>query len=183
MRPVILFFIANVLLASPVYPQADSLPSIGFASTIASDELYGALKSSTLFASMDKDKPGSPITIRVSHMYGHTSAGTASEFASAILAGGTLGLLPIFSNRDLSVTYDILINGSILLSYTYSKNVTRVFNIHSTDKTYGLGADGLAWVIGTSSQFSADVARDSKFADLKAEYHYYYDAAAPDPAH
>jgi hypothetical protein len=110
------------------------------------------------------------------------SKGTASEIASALLAGGTLGILPAFSNRDLTVTYEILVNGSILLSYQYSKNLTRVFNLHSTDKTHGLGAEGVTWVTGTASQFAADVAHDSKFAELQAEYRYYYAPAAPDPA-
>ena len=49
------------------------------------------------------------------------------------------------------VTYDVLVNETLVTSYSYSKNVTRVFNIHSTDKTHGLGAEGLAWVMGTAS--------------------------------
>jgi hypothetical protein len=106
------------------------------------------------------------------------TAGTASAVASALFAGVTLGLLPAVSNRDLVVTYEILVNGSVLLSYSYSKNVTRVFSIHSTDKTYGLGADGLAWVTGTAAQFSYEAARDPKYAELQAEYHYYYDTPA-----
>ncbi len=77
MRPVILLFLANLLLIPPVYSQADTMPSMGFVSTIAADEIYDALKSGPVFASLAKDKPGSPITVRVSHMYGHTSAGAA----------------------------------------------------------------------------------------------------------
>jgi hypothetical protein len=159
---------------APGAPAA--LPPIGFAATIASDEIYDALKRTGTFASMDKEKPGSPVIVRVSHTYGHTSAGTASEVASAIFAGVTLGLLPAVTNRDLVVTYDFLVNGSVLLRYSYSKNVTRVFNIHSTDKTHGLGADGLAWVTATAAEFAGDVAKDPKYAQLAAEYHYYYDS-------
>jgi len=168
--------------AMPGAPVLSTLPSWQFGSTIAGDELYAALKGTPTFASLDKEKLGSPVAIRVSHMFGHTSKGTASEIASALLAGGTLGILPAFSNRDLTVTYEILVNGSILLSYQYSKNLTRVFNLHSTDKTHGLGAEGVTWVTGTASQFAADVAHDSKFAELQAEYRYYYAPAAPDPA-
>jgi hypothetical protein len=60
----------------------------------------------------------------------------------------------------------------------FPKNVTRVFNIHSTDKTHGLGADGLAWVTGTAPQFAADLERDPAYAHIQAEYRYYY-APAP----
>jgi hypothetical protein len=114
-------------------------------------------------------------------MYGHPS--TAANIASAILVGGTLGLLPGFSNHDLIVTYEVLVNGNVLLSYTYAKNLTRVYNIHATDKTYGLGAEGVAWVTGAAAQFAADVARDARFADLQAEYRYYYGTPAAAAAH
>jgi hypothetical protein len=188
MRSAIESFFAAVLLAAPAIAQdttaggTTALPPIGFAATIASEEIYDALKRSAIFTSMDKEKPGSPVIVRVSHTYGHTSAGTASEVASAIFAGVTLGLLPAVTNRDLVVTYEVLVNGSVLMSYSYSKNVTRVFNIHSTDKTHGLGADGLAWVTGTAAQFAGDAAGDPKYAQLQAEYHYYYDSPAVMPA-
>jgi hypothetical protein len=191
MRTVIEALLITFLLAAPVSaqvpdskgaagegsttPSAHSngeMPPIGFVSTIAAEEIYDALKQSAAFSSMDKEKPGNPIIVRVSHTYGHLSA--ASAIASALFAGGTLGLLPAVSNRDLVVTYEILVNGSLLLSYSYAKNVTRVFNIHSTDRTHGLGDDGLAWVKGTAAQFAGDTARDAKYAELQAEYHYYY---------
>lgn len=186
MRTVIEAILVAALVVSPVCAQVregspsdtTGVPPIGFSSTIASDEIYDALKRTATFTSMDKEKPGNPVIVRVSHTYGRTSAGTASAVASALFAGVTLGLLPAVSNRDLVVTYEILVNGSVLLSYSYSKNVTRVFNIHSTDKTYGLGADGLAWVTGTAAQFTNEAARDPKYAELQAEYHYYYDTPA-----
>lgn len=178
-----LFWILALSIASAVADPADprTAPaglSMTMISSIAYEELYDALKKHPQFATLDKEKPGSPIIIRVSHSYGHTPAGTASSIASAILAGGTLGLLPAFSNRDLVVTYDVLVNETLVTSYSYSKNVTRVFNIHSTDKTHGLGADGLAWVTGTASQFAADLARDPGYAGIQAEYLYYYAPAA-----
>ena len=154
--------------------QSGTLPSMGFFSTIAADEIYGALKGSASFASIDKEKPGSPIAIRVTHMYGHTSAGTASDIASALFVIGTLGILPGVSNRNLSVTYEVLVNGSVLVSHTYAKNVTRVYNIHSTDKTHELGSDGLAWVVGTATEFANDVSHDPRLSALSDEFHFYY---------
>jgi hypothetical protein len=196
MRTAIEALVVAVLLAAPVHSQAPDvkgvaesatgaaarsatagsgsteMPPIGFVSTIAADELYDVLKGSPAFSSMDKEKPGNPIIVRVSHTYGHMSV--ASGIASAIFAGGTLGLLPAVSNRDLVVTYEVLVNGSVLLSYSYAKNVTRVFNIHSTDRTHGLGDDGLAWVKSTAVQFAGAAVRDAKYAELQSEYHYYY---------
>jgi hypothetical protein len=158
-----------------------SVPSMAFASTIAADEIYDALKKSPALASLDKDKPGSPIAIRVSLEYGRNSS--ASNLASAVFAIGTLGLLPVVSNRDLLITYDVLVNETVMSSYSYSKKVTHVFNMYSTDKTHGLGADGLAWVIASADEFAADLARDQKYADLQAEYRYYYASPAAALAH
>ena len=93
MRTAIEALFVAVLLASPVHAQAPDvqgaageasaggtagsgtaqMPPIGFASTIASDELYDALKGTPAFSSMDKEKPGNPIIVRVSHTYGHMS--------------------------------------------------------------------------------------------------------------
>lgn len=155
---------------------SQALPSMGFATTIAADELYEALKKSPTLAALDKDKVGSPVIIRVSLEFGRTS--TATNMASAILTIGTLGLLPAVNNRDLIVTYDVLLNESILTSFSYEKKITRVFNVYSTDRTHGLGDDGLAWLISTASQFATDLSRDANYANLLAEYHYYYSPAA-----
>ena len=163
--------------AKPAVPNAAPAPSIAFASTIASEELYAALKRFPVFASLDKEKLGSPIAIRVSLEFGRVS--TPSNIASAVLTIGTLGLLPAVSNRDLLITYEVLVNSSVLSSYSYSKRVTRVFNMYSTDRTHGLGDDGLAWVAGTAAQFADDLAHDPRYAELQSEYHYYYDSPAP----
>jgi hypothetical protein len=153
---------------------ANALP-MQFFSIVAGDEIYEALKKYPTFAPLDKEKLGSPIRIRVSLEYGR---GSSAQVASAVLTIATLGLLPAVTNRDLTVTYDVVVNGSVITSYSYSKRVTRVFNVYSTDKTHGLGDDGLAWVIGTANQFALDLPRDAGFADLEAEYRYYYAAAA-----
>ena len=159
---------------APAQTAIAQMPALQFGSTIAAEEIYAALKSTTAFASIDREKPGSPIMVRVSHTYGNTSAGMASSVASVILSAGTLGLLPVVTNRDLVVTYEVVVNGSVVVSHAYSKNLTRVFNIHSKDQTHGLGADGLAWVTGTAARFAADVDHDAAYADLQSEYNYYY---------
>jgi hypothetical protein len=171
---------ASALAQTPNAAGSGALPSMGFAATIAADELYDALRKSPTLAALDKEKVGSPVTVRVSLEFGRT--GSASNMASAILTLSTLGLLPAVNNRDLIVTYDLVVNGSILTSYSYEKKITRVFNMYSTDRTHGLGDDGLAWLVSTAGQFAADLARDANYANLLLEYHYYYDAPPAKPA-
>jgi hypothetical protein len=177
MRPMRVILIAGLLTASTVFAQSiDANPpdtaSMSFFSTIVPDDLYDALKKQPGFQTLDKDKPGSPIHIRVSLEYGRVSS--PSNVASAILTIGTLGLLPAVNNRDLLLTYDVFVNESVLASYAYSKRMTRVFSVYSKDKTHGLGDEGLAWVIATAAQFATDFAHDPKYAELKSEYRVYY---------
>ena len=123
-----------------------ALPSMQFASTIAGDEIYDTLKQSPLFQSLDKDKPGSPVTILVSHIYQHT--GGVASVATAIFTIGSLGLLPAVTNRDLVIKYEVIVHGSTLARYTYSKNLTHMFSVYAKDTTHGLGNEGIAWVRG-----------------------------------
>jgi hypothetical protein len=162
--------------AAPAAP-----PSMRFGATIANDEIYSALKGSAVFASLDKEKPGCSILIRVSHIYGRNSASTASDVASIIFAVGTLGLLPAMSNKDLTMVYEVVVNGSTVIAYHYSKSITHVFNIHAADKTHGLGNDGLEWVTQTARQFANDLSQDTRFAELRSEHQFYFDTPAAPP--
>lgn len=163
---------ASPLPAAP--SAAKPLPPIHFAGALAGDELLTRLKTDARYAFLSKDVIGSPIALRVSHTDTPTAGGKAAGLASAILAGGTLGLLPMVTSAELVVTYEINVNGTPLTSYTYQKTFTRSQNIYSTDTTYGLGKDGFEWAKSTVEQFLADSANDPKLADLVREYEFYF---------
>lgn len=77
-------------------------------------------------------------------------------------------------NNDLVISYEIVVNGTVVTSYSYRKNFTKAVNIWATDTTYGLGKDGLVWAKETATQFAAEVARDPKLAALVEEYEFYF---------
>ena len=155
------------------------LPPLFYPGAVAGDELFNLIKANARFAALSKDVVGSPITLRTWTSYRTSAGGTATSLASAILAGGSLGLLPIVTNGDLAITYELLVNGTVLASYTYEKNLTRVQNIYiHDDSSYGMGSDGLAWAKGTVAQFLADAARDPKLDALSQEYQFYFGSGA-----
>ena len=86
---------------------------------------------------------------------------------------------PIVTNNDLVVQYEVLVNGTVLASYSYRRNFTRSFNVWSKDRTNGLGADGVAWVRSTPPQFMAAARDDAKLLALIDEYRYYFGSPAP----
>lgn len=171
---------APVAVAPPaVVPAPEALPPLRYFGTVAGDELFNRIRAAPRFAQLSKELVGSPLLLRVSHSFEMTAGGKATGFTSAILAGSTLGLLPVVTNQDVVINYELVVNGVTLSTYTYRRNFTRSQNIFATDTTYGLGKEGLAWALGTADEFLAAVAGDARLAELVAEYRYYFPAAAP----
>ncbi|MFO1400283.1 MAG: hypothetical protein U1F30_03575 [Steroidobacteraceae bacterium] len=166
---------ANAMVQPAVAP---TLPPMAFNGYVAGDEIYDLLRAAPLLAGLSKDLPGSPIVLRVTRSLLPTAGGKAAGLASAIFTGGTLGLIPMVLNNDLVITYEVLVNGTVVSSHVYQKNFTRTVNIYGNDTTYGLGKEGLAWVRDTASQFVAAAGQDAQLAQLAAEYRQYFGPAA-----
>jgi hypothetical protein len=55
--------------------------------------------------------------------------------------------------------------------------IDRVLAIYVPQIESDSRADGLVWVTETARQFAADLSQDARFAELRSEYHYYFDSA------
>lgn len=161
--------------ATPAVPST-ALPAMSFYGSIASNELFDLIRKSDQFARIDKELFGSPLHLRVMHSLQPTAGGKAAGLLSAILTGGTLGLLPAVTNNSLMVTYEVRVHGRELVSYSYQRKFTRAVNIWARDETYGLGKDGLEWLKSTAAEFTKAAAEDAKLAALKEEYERYFGA-------
>ncbi len=167
--------------ARPAVPSS-ALPAMSFYGSIAGNELFALIKKSDQFARVDKELFGSPLHLRVMHSLQPTAGGKATGLLSAILTGGTLGLLPAVTNNSLMVTYEVRVHGRELVSYSYQRKFTRAVNIWAKDETYGLGKDGLEWLKSTAAEFTKAAADDAKLAALKKEYERYFGATQPGAA-
>ena len=127
-------------------PAADALPPMNFYASVAANELIQRIKEAPAFARVEKELVGSPIQLRVTHSLQPTAGGQAAGLLSAIWAGGTLGLLPVVTNNNLVLSYEIRVNGKEVARYDFNRSFTRAVNIwmEKNDPTYGLGEDGLA---------------------------------------
>jgi hypothetical protein len=161
----------NAIAAEP----DPALPAMNFICSVAEAELYDLIKANAPFGKLDKELIGSPITLRISHTLQPTAAGKATGLVSAILSGGTLGLLPAVTNNSLVVTYEIRVQGKDFATYSYERSFTRAVNIWaSDDATHGLGKDGFEWLKSTAGDFAAEASRDSRLAEIKKEYETYF---------
>lgn len=156
------------------------LPAMDFVGTVARDELYAALKADPALAKLDKELAGSPLTLMVTHTLRPTSGGQAAGLLSAVLAGSTLGLIPIVSNEQLVVRYDVLLNGKVIATYSFERTATRAMNLWSAgkDEYGGLGKAGMEWVKSTAPQAAAKLAHDPALQAVRDEIDYYFPEAA-----
>ena len=159
--------------------QDPALPAMNFGSSIAPDEMFDAVKSHPMFAKLERDLYGSPVTLRITHSLQPTAGGKAAGMLSALWSGSTLGLLPMVTSNSFVVRYDVRVQGRDIATYTYQRTFTRAVNLWAQDKTYGLGEEGLVWLKSTAQQFANDLAGDSSVADLRSEYEFYFGTAAP----
>jgi hypothetical protein len=71
--------------------------------------------------------------------------------------------------------YELLVNGTPVSSYKYSKALTHAHNLWTgVDTTHGLGKEGMEWAKSTVPMFLRDAAADAKLSALAAEFDYYF---------
>lgn len=153
-----------------------ALPAMNYRSSIASDEIFELLRANPAFSKLDEELVGSAMLVRITHSLQPTGTGKAAGLLSAIWSGGTLGLLPMVTNNNLVVTYEVRVQGEPIVSQSFEKSFTRAVNIWaSSDELYhGLGKDGYDWLLGTARDFAASAATDPKLLELKREYERYF---------
>ena len=172
---VVAALIAFSLASIPQLAQAQdgTYPPIQFFSSISRDKLLERLKEDPKFANIDNDALGSPIVLQVRHATRMTAGGSASLMTSAILSGSTLGLIPVVSNDDLVVTYEVLVHGIPIASFEYIENFTDADSLYSSNINE-LEGDALEWAEATIETFLQDVENDPKLRNLIDEYRYYF---------
>ena len=181
--------LAPSLAAPPVAPAPVAAPAAGvralppmqFFSSIGEDTVYDVLKADPAFANLDKEASGTPLYLMVTHTIKPTAAGSAAGLFTAILAGSSLGIIPMVTNEEFVVRYEIWLQGRPIATYSFNRTKTRAVNMWSgggADKYYGLGKEGLSWLKSTAGEFAAKAAHDPELAKVQAEIDYYFPPAA-----
>lgn len=167
-------------VAPAVQPAGTVLPPMKFLASVAQDDILKALKADPAFANLDKELAGSPLSLVVTHTVRPTAAGTAAGLLSAVLSGGTLGILPMVSNDRLVVRYEVLLNGKTVTVYNFERTATRAQNIWTagSDGTDGLGKGGLEWVKSTAAEVTAKIRQDPAMLAVRDEIEFYFPTQA-----
>ncbi|WP_143870457.1 hypothetical protein [Catenovulum sediminis] len=148
------------------------LPEIRFISNLKDEDSFEPLKQQAILANLSQSAPGCPLSLVVSVETPSTSGGDAAAFTSIMLSASTLGVVPVVSNNDVIIRYQIKVNGETLSEYSYSNNFTDTDFFWAMD--FGLSDEAKQWVVSTTETFAQDLSTDEKLAELLNEYAYYF---------
>lgn len=163
----------------PVSAAQAALPPMRFVSSVASDKLFDALKAQPGMAGLDKDLHGSPLTLLVTHTSAPTAGGQAAGFLSAIISGSTLGIIPMVTNEQLVVRYEVLLNGKPIATHHVQRTATRAISMWAAgDDEQGLGRDGMAWLLDSAKDAAAALIAAPEVAAVRQEIAYFFPATS-----
>jgi len=107
-------------------------PPVFFVTNVEDETYKEKLKSYKAFVDINSKASGHPIAIRV--LMGHSNKQNATSFSTAMLSASTLGLIPIVSNTEFKVHYDVFVQGKSIAKFKYQMDATEVNNIWTANK-------------------------------------------------
>ncbi|WP_133407668.1 hypothetical protein [Parashewanella tropica] len=153
---------------------ATTIPPMSFGTSFNFDEMKEEVQAQPMFAKVDNEHIGAPIRLEVSHTFKGTAGGAAASFASIMWSSMSLGVLPIVTNKDLVIRYELRVNGKRLSYYEFSNNFTEAKNLYSEHNSFKLSGKPLEWVKSTVPEATKKFEADPKVKALLEEYQFYF---------
>jgi hypothetical protein len=148
-------------------------PPILLVTNIDKPSLSDIFNQYQAFSNIDKEKVGLPIGIRVLKL--HRTKNDSTQFSTAMLAASTLGLLPIVSNTEFKVRYDVFAQGEIVSTFTYQVDSTEVSNLWSNaNKKNKTKPEEELFIEDSVSRFLNEVKNSEETQALFKEYREYF---------
>ena len=150
---------------------------IEFVPTFKHETLMDELKGIDFFADLDEDYEGSPLTLYASFVNKDKSATTAGGFASALITSGTLGIVPMATNNDITIRYQLVLHGDVVATHQYSENFKGVQNIWLSAGKPAITDDMKAWLSSTVEMLKDDYEGSEATQTLVHDYNYFFVSA------
>lgn len=148
-------------------------PPVFLVSNIDKESYTNALNKHEAFERLDKEAIGLPIGLRI--YKGRHVKQDGTQFSSLMLSAGTLGLLPIVSNTEFTLYYDIFVQGKLLERFEYSMDSTQVNNIWTNPHGISETKPAEEVFMETSiDRFLNDLQDSEKAQELFSEYNEYF---------
>jgi acyl-CoA synthetase (AMP-forming)/AMP-acid ligase II len=125
------------------------------------------------FEELDEKAVGLPIGVRV--LKGYRTKQDGTQFTTMMLSASTLGIIPVVSNKEFKVRYDIFVQGKSIAQFEYMMDSTDVNNIWTSSyKDKKATPTEELFLKDTISQFFFDLQKEEKSQAVFAEYKEYF---------
>ena len=172
------FLIWAVLASNNIFAQAsDDLVPIPIELIAIFDEgnLKDELSQITFLSDLDENYDDSPIALIVSLVNRDRSLEGAVGFTSLMITSGTLGLVPVVTNNDLIVRYELILHGSVISRHEFAENFRGADMIWDNGPNEpALTEAMMAWISSTVPLLKEAYDNDEGLAQLTRDYNYYF---------
>lgn len=141
------------------------------------DALEPQVKEIAFFSDIDEAYDASPMSLLISLANRDKSMDSAMGFTSLMLTSGTLGLIPMATENDLILRYEIILHGALIAKYEYARNFRGSEHMWSTDfyeTGQQLDEDMLEWISSTVAEFAEEINNDPGLFALQVDYNHFF---------
>ncbi|MCG7994487.1 MAG: hypothetical protein JAZ06_03585 [Candidatus Thiodiazotropha taylori] len=157
----------------PYQHSGTRYPPILLVTNINSPSMSDLLNKYHAFSRIDKEAVGLPIGVRILKL--HRTKNDSMQFTTLMLAATTLGIVPVISNKEFKVRYDVFAQGEIVSTFTYQTNSTDANNIWmGVENENETKPDEELFIKESVSRFLSELKDSTDTQALFQEYREYY---------
>ena len=162
--------------SQPVQPyqhEGRKYPPILFATNVEDPDFINKVESFAAFEKVDDKSVGMPLGVRV--LKGKRVKQDGTSFSSVMLSATTLGLVPVVSNKEFKVYYDVFVQGNSIAQFTYQLDSTDVDHLWIGDnEVTKTSPDEAVFLEHSVSLFLKDIKDHKEIQAVFAEYWEYF---------
>lgn len=153
--------------------QGTVYPPVFFVTNVEDKAIKGQIEKYNAFSALDDKAVGLPIGVRV--LKGHRTKQDGTQFSSLMLSASTLGIIPVVSNTEFKVRYDVFVQGKSIESFEYVMDSTDVNNFWtSAYKDFETSPTEEQFLRDTVPQFLKELKSSKVAQENFAEYWEYF---------
>jgi|GEM_PF-1406557 len=149
-------------------------PPVFFVSNIEDKRFTQKLEEFKAFSLLDEKAVGIPIGLRI--LKGHRTKQDGTQFSSLMLSASTLGIIPVVSNTEFKVRYDVFVQGKSIANYEYTMDSTDVNNFWTAAyREYETKPSEQQFLEATLARFLNEIKTNKEVQGVFTEYYDYFE--------
>jgi len=169
----LLVALASPSLAEDYQHTGEKYPPVLFVTNIENQSFKEKLASYDAFQKIDAESVGLPIGVRV--LKGRRTKADGTQFSTLMLSATTLGLIPVVSNTEFKVRYDVFVLGRSIAEFNYQTDSTEANSLWAGPPGSGPNKPSEdLFMEYTLSQFLKELKDHKEVQEIFAEYHEYF---------